>query len=102
MMMKLVLNLNLNILCIMIGFAMYVINVHILRNRKARLPFKMLLVSFMPALNIVLVLMQFCFIVPVIITLPTKVINNYKISRAVTKLGYSSRKTITNRLPKKA
>lgn len=102
MMMKLIFNPAFNIFCIMVGFVMYITNVYVLRNRKARLPYKIFLTSLIPGLNITLVLMQFCFIVPTFINLPFKVINNLKVSRAVTKLGYSTRKTITNRLPKKA
>lgn len=97
-------NFNFYILCSSLYFGLYIINCYILKNKKARLPYKIMLTGLLPYLNIPCLLMQICFFSHTFVNILSSVIDKCKTSIAVTKLGYASKKSINdiNIVPKKA
>lgn len=97
-------NLVFNIICSSLAFGLYVTNCYILRIRKARLPYKIMLTGLLPWLNVTLLLMQICFFSYTFVNLLTTAINKLKVSKLVTKLGYPVTKPNThiNKVPKRA
>lgn len=97
-------NFIFNILISSTYFGLYIVNCYILKNKKARLPYKIMLTGLLPYLNIPCLLMQICFFSYAFINILPKATNALKTSFAVTKLCYKANKSInnTNRVPKKA
>lgn len=96
-------NLFFHITCSTVYFTMYVINCYVFKNRKARLPYKVMLTGLLPFLNVASMLLQICFLVPSIHYVLGKVRLSRKIDKAVNELGFTKKANSNNtKVPKRA